>query len=83
MFVLKVIIVFAPELVYRCKVTKYINALQAFFQFLPNYFQILHSSIFVKSYAFPNRRLTTVLHTVMTSPFVVKRQKKLNCERFK
>ena len=38
----------APELVYRCKVTKLINALQAFFQFIPNYFLFSHSLIFVK-----------------------------------
>ena len=39
----------APELVYRCKVTKLINALQAFFHFIPNYFLFSHSLIFVKS----------------------------------
>ena len=39
----------APELVYRCKVTKLINALQAFFQFIPNYFLFSNSLIFVKS----------------------------------
>ena len=38
----------APELVYRCKITKFINALQAFFQFIPNYFLFSHSLIFVK-----------------------------------
>ena len=38
----------APELVYRCKVTKIINAKQAFFLFIPNYFLFSHSLIFVK-----------------------------------